>query len=329
MKRNLITEINAIKSRTEYDSGYDVDVRLEDLEIVINQYLENNKDVNSELLKYIPIATVACFESFFRSVIKELIDSGKPYNENAIQFNQSKNVKFDFDIILAIQSKKITIGEFISHILPCNNYEDINSNLSTLIGTDFTDSIKKFKRKSIFDDVNENSKTFRDNFNEIISDIKRTFELRHIFCHEFSNNLKVEMNEILKCFQNSRVFLKHTRDFTWNLRHPNSPETQTDMNIKSAEDFENIDRELSELIVKIKGMRGENQLGFVDHELFDKSIIEWKKYRTAKAEAYSSNFKDGTIYPTIYSVNLAMTTKEKIESLKEDFKHELMKYASS
>lgn len=329
MKRNFITEINAIKSRTEYDAEYDAEFRLENLEIVIIQYLENNKDVNSELLKYIPIATVACFESFFRSVIKELIDSGKPYNENAIQFNQSKNVKFDFDIILAIQSKKVTIGEFISHILPCNNYEDINSNLSTLIGADFTDSIKKFKRKSIFDDVNENSKTFRDNFNEIISDIKRTFELRHIFCHEYSNNLKVEQNEILKCFQNSRVFLKHTRDFIWNLRHPNSPETQSDMNIKSTQDFENIDRELSELIAKIKGMRGENQLGFVDQELFDKSIIEWKKYRTAKAEAYSSNFKGGTIYPTIFSVNMAWTTKEKIESLKKDFEQELIKYANS
>jgi hypothetical protein len=233
MKRNLITEINAIKSRTELDSRYSVDFRLGNLEILFTQYLDSIPNSNNELLKYIPIATVACFESFFRSIIKDLIDYGKPYNENATQFNQSRNVKLDFDIILAIQSKNLTIGEFISHILPCNNFDDINSNLSTLIKIDFLESIKKYKRKSILEDVNENSKIFRDNSNQIISDIKRTFELRHIFCHEFTANIKIDKDEIFRCFQNSRIFLNHINDFIWNLLHPNAPETQTEMNIKS------------------------------------------------------------------------------------------------
>lgn len=327
MKRNLITEINAIKSRTESDPRLDLDFRLHNLELIVTQYLDGSKDLNNELLKYVPIAIVACFESFFRSVIKELIDSGKPYNENALRFNQSKNVKFDFDIILAIQSRSVTIGEFISHILPCNNYDDINSNLSTLVNFDFTDSIKKFKRKSKFENVNENSKIFRDRFNEIISDVKKTFELRHIFCHEFSNNVKIDKNEILRCFQSSRIFLKHVDDFIWNLLHPNPPETQAEMSIKSASDFKIIDNELSNLIATIKEMHDEDNVGFVNQSLFDKSIVEWKKYRDAKAEADSFNGKDGSMYSTLYNVSSAWTTKEKIESLKEEFQHELRKYA--
>src|SRR5690606_8779661 len=109
-----------------------------------------NGNFNKELLKYIPIATVACFEAFFRSVYKELIDFGKPFSDNVVKFNQSQNVKFDFEIVNAIQTKTVTVGEFISHILQCNNFEDINKNLSLLCGIDFADHIKKFKRESIF-----------------------------------------------------------------------------------------------------------------------------------------------------------------------------------
>src|SRR5690606_16325028 len=151
MKRNLINEITAIKSRSEFNSRHDFSTRLNDIEYAFNESLNYNGDFDKELVKYIPIATVACFEAFFRSVYKELIDFGKPFSDNAIKFNQSKNVKFDFDIINAIQTKTVTVGEFISHILPCNNFDDINANLSTLADIDFADQIKKFQRESIFD----------------------------------------------------------------------------------------------------------------------------------------------------------------------------------
>ncbi|MGX7667609.1 lysozyme inhibitor LprI family protein [Flavobacterium pedocola] len=328
MKRNLINEINGIKSRTEFNSRHDINLRLNNIEIAFAQFLNNDEVLHSELLKYIPIATVACFEAFFRSVIKELIDFGKPFNENALQFNQSKNVKFDFDIILAIQSKTVTIGEFISHILPCNNYDDINSNLSTLAGIDFTKTLKNFKRDSISEHTNKNSELFRNNSDQIISDIKKTFELRHIFCHEFATSVKVDKDEIIRCFKNSKIFLEHVNDFIWQLLHPNAPESQIEMNIKSANDFEYIENELSELITKIKGMRGENHKGFVNQKLFDKSIVEWKKYRTAKADADASIYKGGTIYPTISAMSSIWTTKEKIESLKDEFQHELRKYTN-
>lgn len=117
MKRNLINEITEIRSRSEFNSRLDYSSRLNDIEYAFNESLNYNGDFDKELVKYIPIATVACFEAFFRSAYKELIDFGKPFSDNAIKFNQSKNVKFDFEIINAIQTKTVTVGEFISHIL--------------------------------------------------------------------------------------------------------------------------------------------------------------------------------------------------------------------
>lgn len=328
MKRNLINEITAIKSRSEFNSRHDFSTRLNDIEYAFNESLNYNGDFDKELVKYIPIATVACFEAFFRSVYKELIDFGKPFSGNAIKFNQSKNVKFDFDIINAIQTKTVTVGEFISHILPCNNFDDINANLSTLADIDFADQIKKFQRESIFDHVNDNSKLFIENSEQIISDIKRTFELRHIFCHEFATNLRIDKNEILRCFNNSRIFLNQTNDFIWDLIYPNAPETQADMNNHASETFDKADTELTELILTIKEASKEHSYMTLNIDLLDKSISEWKKYRDVKAKLDASVVEGGSMYPSIYAGSLTTTTKEKIESLKNEYAIDLRRYAS-
>lgn len=329
MKRNLINEITAIKSRSEFNSRHDYNSRLNEIEYAFVESLNYNGDFDKELVKYIPIATVACFEAFFRSVYKELIDFGKPFSNNAIKFNQSKNVKFDFDIINAIQTKTVTVGEFISHILPCNNFEDINTNLSIIASIDFADEIKKFQRKSIFDDVNDNSKQFIENNDQIISDIKRTFELRHIFCHEFATNLNIDKNEILRCFNNSKIFLNQTNDFIWNLIYPNAPETQADMNNHASETFKKIDKDLTELIVTIKEASKENSYMTLNTDLFEKSIIKWREYRVARAKLNASMVEGGSMYPTIYTSSLTAITEEKIESLQKEYEIDLRRYASS
>jgi len=328
MKRNLIHEITAVKARAEFNSRHVINIRLNDIEYAFSKSFKNNGDCDKELLKYFPIATVACFEAFFRSIIKELIDFGKPYSENAIKFNQSKNVKFDFDIINAIQVKTVTVGEFVSHILPCNNFDDINSNLTILTGNDFAKSIKLFKKESIFEFINDTSKSFIDNSDQIIADIKRTFELRHIFCHEFATNVKIDKDEILRCFQNSKIFLNQTNNYIWDLIHPNEPETQADMNIQASENYKEIDKELIDLISTIKEVTKENSYTTLDVFRFDTTIKEWGKYREVKAEVDASYFEGGTISPLIYANSLITTTKEKIESLKNEYAIDLKRYAS-
>ena len=323
MKRDLINEIRTVKARSEYDSRYEITRRLIEIKDAFNESLNNNGFYDKELLKYIPIATVACFEAFFRSVTEELIDFGKPYNENVINFNQSKNIKFDFDIINAIQTKRVTIGEFISHVLPFNNFDDINTNLSILTGTKFLDSIKIFKKVSIFDFDNNTSKTFIKNSDQIIKDIKRTFELRHIFCHEFATNVKIDKDEILRCLKNSEIFLNQTDYFIWDLINPNAPNTQAEMNFQASEKLKKVEIELSEQISLIKESINVNPAESFDPALFNKTIKAWGKYRKVKAEVDASYYSYGSIYPLIYTNSLITTTKEKIESLKNEFSFDL------
>lgn len=328
MKRNLINEITAIKSRSEFNSRQDYSSRLYAIEYALQENLDYNGLLNKELLKYIPIATVACFETFFRSVYKELVDFGKPFSDNVVKFNQSQNVRFDFDIVNAIQTKTVTVGEFISHILPCNNFDDINKNLSLLCGIDFADEIYKFKRENVSEHLRDNSIQFICNGDQIIADIKRTFELRHIFCHEFATNIHIDRDEILRCFNNAKFFLNQTNDFIWDLMYPNEPETQADMNNHASEQFAQADKELTELIITIKDATKELTYMEQTTVLLDETITEWKKYRDKKAEMNASVVVGGSMYPTVYASSLTTTTRELIESLKNQYALYLRRHAS-
>ena len=62
--------------------------------------------------------------------------------------------------------------------------------------------------------------------------------------------------------------------------------------------------------------------------LFEKTIEQWKIYRKTKAELDASVVEGGSMYPTIYASRLATTTKEKIESLKNEYAIDLRRYAS-
>jgi len=176
--------------------------------------------------------------------------------------------------------------------------------------------------------VKDNSIQFIENGDQIIADIKRTFELRHIFCHEFATNLPIDKDEILRCFNSAKIFLDQTNDFIWDLIYPNAPETQADMNNYASEQFEQSDKELTELISTIKEASKEHSYITLDADLLDQSINEWKKYRDVKAKLDASAVEGGSMYPTVFAGSLTTTTKEKIESLKNEYAIDLRRYAS-
>jgi len=177
-KRDYIEEITSIKDRSKFPGRFELIGRLHAIDSIIYD-LTNDKTIkNQETLKYIPIATVACFESFLRSIVAELIDKGEPYYKNVSKFNQSSSIKFDFNIVNAIQKKKISIGDLVSHILNCNNIKDFNSNLSILTQTNFLEELKKFKPKHSTEPSIDFADKFRKNHSRILESIDYVFRFR-------------------------------------------------------------------------------------------------------------------------------------------------------
>ena len=232
MKRNYIEEILSKKERTKYNEREHILWhRTGALECAVD-HCKNFIDINglpnenyfkedTEIHKYIPIGVIACVESFFRATIKELIDFGAPFSEKAVNLRE---IKFDFSVVQAIAGKELTIGDFLSHLLPMKSFEDINSTIGTLTGKDFLNELKVYFFDKDYDE-NDESKFYQiteltDEMNkevaEIYSDVKETYKLRNIFCHEAAESNVVDVLKIYKCYESSCKFLRASNEFFGN-----------------------------------------------------------------------------------------------------------------
>lgn len=319
-KRNLINEIHSVKSRSYNNSRYDYMHRLFRIDGAVQDLENNGGRFKNELLRYIPISMVACFEAFFKSAVRDLVDFGAPFSDNVKKFNQAQNIKLDFEVLGAIQAKSLTVGELVAHVLPYNNLSDVNSNLTTLLGNDFLSELKRFKKKSRFEAENTFRSDFVERAGEIFQSVERMYKIRHIFCHESPTSYKVDYEIIIQDYQNCKAFLEQSNSLIDEILYPNAPVTQTEMNIESGKMFEDKERELEGLILEIKSRNFEDEpmLDF-DHNLFDKCFKKWKEYRELHAEYKASCVAGGTMYPLVYAQDLSFITGQKIESLKNEF----------
>jgi len=155
--------------------------RLPDLD-AINRKLDGYPEVSYELERYFPMSFVACIEGYFRIVYANLIDHGSPFLDNASKFD----IRFGIDTAISLQQHSVSLGDFIAHLLPHNNLEDIERNMSTLIGDGFLSRVKNKRvhlpmQTSLFPEFELDSDA------QLITNIKRLFELRHVFAHELSS----------------------------------------------------------------------------------------------------------------------------------------------
>ena len=254
---------------------------------------------NPKLLEFIPIKIVSCFEAFFKCIYKDLMDN--PQNRKRFKDIKSlKNLNFDFDVLGVFQDNEISLGDYLSYLIPCSKLEDINETISTLLNVDFIEEIKK----------NDSSSNLLKSINEI-------FELRHALCHEIPLMDKLDVNKMNQYINDACKFLESSDNIVMEVENPNSPITTLEMIRDSEEKFKIIEKELDDLIhqirtLDIEGYFTSNDLDFVD---------KWKEYRELRAKSEAKNYEGGSIYPVVYLGSLKSTTSAFIKELKNEYKY--------
>jgi hypothetical protein len=202
-KRDYIAEISAKRERLRRRGSRSAqfDARVDAL-IDIAEFLKKRRGqaipAKAELAKYLPIGWVACIEGYFRLVYRDLIDHGPPYRENAATL---KDIRIGLDHVVAMQAGKFTLGEFIAHLLSVNGLDDINQSMSTLLGVDYLDALKKVKT-----DLFEKNRSLEDLelSGRLAQSLDFLFTQRHVFAHELNTKVLVRLNDI---FLHSRAAL--------------------------------------------------------------------------------------------------------------------------
>ena len=174
--RNIIQEIDEIRQRHQFGSAmFELTTRLYELEEVFKK----QDRAESELIRYFPVAIIACVEGYFRLAIKELVDSGEPFLTNAEK--PTSSLKLDFSLLRAVHGKTVTVGELVAHSVQLSRLDHIESVLSSLIGKGLLDSLRIITDRWAHEVKGESASPILSEPDKVFSAVARTFELRHIY----------------------------------------------------------------------------------------------------------------------------------------------------
>jgi uncharacterized protein YecT (DUF1311 family) len=311
-KGDSIKEIIDIRNRRQWGNRHDeLRNRLNSLE----RAFKKKDTLDSEFLRYFPISLVACIESYFRHAIQEFIDHGEPYFENCSELLKN-NDNFNFEVIKALQGNKISVGEFISHLVPINNLSNIDATMSTLIKDNYLKRVETVcndwdrRQKGITIPIIENPA-------EVYKSVAKIFELRHIFCHEFASSITVLSEEIDQLFNDTLVFIKACEELNGQILHPNAPLTQREMTEQADNEFRSYDDQMKELnlqfLEKIKDEDSKIE--------YSKAHESWLDYRKHYAEFIALRNRGGTIWPMVYAKEMSCITYSHIQVLVREIKN--------
>jgi len=308
-KRDYIKEILEIRERIGKRPAFlGAFLRLLDIKYMIT----NNNDNYSEIYRYCPVGLVACIESYFREVVKELIDSGNPYFERASQLNIEK---YDFNIVSAIQGQIVTLGDIISHLISINNINDINKTMCKLLDEDFFKVLKNVEEHYPWKSRSSRSnKRVISDINVIINDLKKIFEIRHIICHEFAFQIKISKEEAISFIDSVELFLSATNFLITEILFKEIPDTQYERNIYFNEKYKTANKQMEKLLDDAKSIFDQERLSN-----FKKLQSVWESYRDNDAKFVADYYKGGTIQPQVLSQRLLYLTEKRTIEIKRIF----------
>jgi hypothetical protein len=301
--RDIIQEIVDVRQRRRFGSAMsELPTRLFALEHAFKEHDKSQR----ELTRYFPVALIACVEGYFRMAIKDLIDAGDPYLSNAER--PALSVKLDFLMLRAVHGKAITVGELVAHGIPLSRLDHIESAITSLIGTRFLQALRSTTDRWAHEVRGEPAGPILADPDHVFSDVARTFELRHIICHEMASAYEIETGEVARCFQSCVAFLRAADEFISETLHPGAPLTQTDMNIAAGQSLAEARARLDEAV---EGVR--QRLDAAELATFNESQDKWQAYSDAwVAFVAGERVNSGTIWSLIAAGTAEATVNQRI-----------------
>ncbi len=304
--REIIQEIADVRDRRRFGLAMsELPMRLFALE---NAFKRHDK-TERELIRYFPVALIACVEGYFRMAIKDLVDSGEPYLSNAEK--PASSLKLDFSLLRAVYGKAVTVGELVAHGVQLSRLEHIEAVFSSLLGKGFLEALRTTTDRWAHEVKGEPSTPILAKPDFIFADVARTFELRHIICHEIASAYEIESAEVAQCFESCVSFLRAADELISETIHLGAPLTQTDMNIAAGKSLSEKRAQLAEAMVALK-----SRLDVTEMATFEEAQANWQSYCDAWANFVAGERAGGgTIWPLIYAGAAEAVVIRRIEEI--------------
>ncbi|MFQ5853073.1 MAG: hypothetical protein ACE5JU_21140 [Candidatus Binatia bacterium] len=176
--------------------------------------------VRTEFLRHFPVAIIAALEGYLRLVIRDLIDSGPPFITNARKF---KDIKFDMTVVEAIGRSTISLGDFVSQVLPLKNIESITNTFTTLLGNDLWHCLNAVELSVPLHISNQTIATFEPLSEIVRRELHQLFARRNVLAHELALPEKPSPTDAKVFFLVVVLLVGAIEDLTRKLAKPNIP----------------------------------------------------------------------------------------------------------
>lgn len=294
-QRDILSEIAAIKSRSRYGSAFtELWNRLSAIDVAFEALPEGD----TEGLRYFPVAIVGCIEGYTRLRVRDLVDFGEPYFTNGGEI--AKSFRLEFAHLRAVHGGGVTVGELIAHNVQVSSLEQVLHLFERLVGSEFKPKL-----------INAADKwgAFEGSESPILQDpdrtfgkVQKTFELRHIICHELASGAPVRHFEMVSCMEESLRFLRALDSCLSTLLDPNGPSTSLELHSFAVQSLERSQLELDAVVNVVRGkLRGKAL------QEFDAAHEKWRAYVDASVNEILGPREDGG---SIWPMEHAFATKE-------------------
>jgi len=290
--RDTVQEIADIRKRRRFGPAIvELSLRLQELEQALNRC---DRD-NTELVRYFPVALVGCIEGYFRLVIKELIDAGDPFLTNAEKL--ASMLKFDFALLRAVHGKAITVGELVAHSVKLSRLEHIESSVTRLLGTSFLQEMRTVTDRWDHEVKGNPATPILTNPDVVFARVSKTFELRHIICHEIASGYEITSDDVEQCFESCVLFLRAADESVAGVLYPGAALTQAEMNVAASKSLDEARERLSGRVDELRALLSDAQL-----PMFEVSQTQWQIFSDSWSACVAGDrTTGGTIWPVVRS----------------------------
>jgi Lysozyme inhibitor LprI len=305
--REIIEQIADARRRLRAGrASAELPIRLQSIEHAFSTLNRENK----ELIRYFPVALVACMEGYFRITIKEVVDVGEPYLSNAERLIAS--LKLDFTFVKALHGKSVTVGELVGHNIPLSRLDHIEAAMTTLLDSSLIEGLRAFRSRWEVETRGAASGPILSEPDQIFADVARTFELRHIISHELASAHEVKYDEVAQCLNSCVSFLQAVDEFISDTLQPNAPLTQSAMNESAGISLTNARTLLNEVLNQFRSRLHSEEL-----EAFDSSQSTWEHYCATWADFDAMQAAGGTLWPALRSLSEAALVNKRMQELRD------------
>lgn len=256
-----------------------------------------------ELYRHFPVAAVATLETYFKSVVANLIDNGPEFRERGLKLIADKSIKAH-EALSIVQSGIATPGQLVAHLLPCSAIGHLEGPLDAILGFSIKQQMKTASPVGAVRPPGKKPPLAVQDVPALWKSLTQLFEQRHILAHEAASGHQVTVTQARAALDAIDLFISGIDAVLWSTIWKDEPRTNREMTDRAHEEMVTARQKLADLLREARRHRR------VDR----RRQVLWRQYFLRYMDGYADDVM-GSIRSLLYFSQATDMLRERFKQL--------------